>query len=240
MRDWKARQGLHQISVWEEVRIQREVDPRLREPVERRARELDQLWVSGERRLFDVHERRSRGLQTAQFSRERICDGERPLFEVPVVGVLCGERRECEGTADRGLELALRDRLRLREVRDERPAVGLDRAGDHRLPEIGVVVVEPLERSALAVAPGAREPSEQVVPADLAVVDHVDARALDLTHRPRGRGVENAGESRVVQLAAILLVQRAPQVLVLVGDLRVRTHHRRFHADFDSFTFGRG
>src|SRR5256885_2954968 len=55
----------------------------------------------------------------------------------------------------------------------------------------------------ISVAPGLREWREQVVPADLTVVDHVDAGVGELADRPLRRLVERRSESRVIELPEI-------------------------------------
>src|SRR5205809_1106436 len=151
-------------------------DAALGEPRERGALQIDELGMRGERRLLDVDDLRAGRPQAGKLLRERIRDRERPRLEVLVVMVLGGERRERERAAYRSLQLRPAAQLAVgeREVADERRAVRFDRPLDDRLPEVRVVVVETLERPALAVAPGLPEPGAQVVPAALPVVDHVD------------------------------------------------------------------
>src|SRR3989475_9254948 len=147
--------------------------------------------------------------------------------------------RECEWSAHRGLQLAASDAPREFEVADERSSVGRDRSGDDRLPEVRVVVVEALERSAIAAVPRARERSEHVVPADLTIVDHIHADPIELADRPPGAFIKDAGEAARIELATVVTVERAAQILMLVGDLGVGADHGRLHG-FDSFTLGRG
>src|SRR5581483_5995868 len=121
------------------------------ETFERGAREVDVLGMRGEGGLLDVNQGRAGRLEAPQLRGERVGDAERAPLEALVVRVLRGERREGQRTADRRLQLAPCRALREGEVAHERRAVGLDRAGDDRLAEVRVVVIEPLERSALRV-----------------------------------------------------------------------------------------
>ena len=155
-------------------------------------------------------------------------DREGALLERLVMVVL-REGRERERAAHRRLQLTASDATRELEVAHERFSFGRDRSGDDRLPEVGVVVIEALERAALAAIPRPRERGEQIVPADLAVVDHVEAGPVELSDRPPGAFVEHTGEPVGVELAAVVAVQRAAQLLVLVRDLGIRTGHGRLH-----------
>src|SRR5439155_19713370 len=159
----------------EEVRVERHGDAALGEPRESGALQIDELGMRGERRLLDVDDLRARRRQARELLRERIGNGQRACLKGLVVMVLGGERRERERSAYRSLQVRPAAQLAVGEleVADERLAVRFDRARDDRLPEVRVVVVETLERPALTVAPGLREWREQVVPADLTVVDHV-------------------------------------------------------------------
>src|SRR5439155_24308896 len=129
---------------------------------------------------------------------------------------------------DGRFELRLRDPPSEGVVAHERTPVGHDGPIDHGLPEVGVVVVEPLERTRLDTRPHARERREQIVPADLRVVGDVDARRLDLSDRAPRHFVEDLVQISVADLAAVVTMQGTPQLLPVeaLTDLWIRTDDR--------------
>src|SRR5439155_9005925 len=185
-----------------------------------------------------VHQRGARGAETADLRVDGVGHRERAVPERVVMTIL-GECRERERSAHRRLQLAASDGAREFEVAYERLSVGRDRSGDHRLPEICVVVVETLQRPPVAAFPRARERREHVVPADLTVIDHIHADPVELADGPPRAFIEHARQALGVELAAVVTVERPAKVLMLVGDLGVRADDGRLHG-FDSFTLGRG
>src|SRR5687767_1282364 len=133
--------------------------------------------------------------------------------------VVLRESRERERAAHCRLQLTASDTTRELEVAHERGPFGRDRSGDDRLAEIGVVVIEALERSAVGADPLACERGEQIVPTDLAIVDHVEAGPVELADRPASALIEHARKPVGIELAAVVAVQRSTEILVLVRDL---------------------
>src|SRR5207247_3769288 len=91
------------------------------------------------------------------------------------------------------------------------------------------VVGEALQRARLDAGPRPRERREQIVPADLPIVDHVHAGRLHLADRRARDLVVHLVEVGVADLAAVATMERATQLLPVEAftDLWIRTDHSR-------------
>ena len=228
LRNGERRERVEKRIGREKIGLERERHSGNRKTLDGRAREGKVLRVCDERRLLDVDERGTRRAKAADLRRDRVRDRQGAIFKGPVMAVL-RESRERERAAHGRLQLTASDATRELEVAHQRRPFGRDRSGDDRLTEIGVVVVEALERATVAAGPRAREWCEQIVPTHLAIVDHVEACPVELADRPTRALIEHAREPVSIELAAVVAVQRPTQILVLVRDLGIRTDHRRLH-----------
>jgi hypothetical protein len=141
---------------------------------------------------------------------------------------IVGQARERERPAHGRLHAALRRPAGDLELAHRGRAGRVERAGDDRDAEVGVVVEPALERLARGVSPHAHEWREEVVEANASVVRDVDAELLHLAYRAHRGAVELRVQRGLIELAAIEFVERSPQALQrqLVADLGIRADDR--------------